>query len=432
MKENKGLKVILLLLSILFSVGAAFFFLYLGYAGTWWFFPIGAIFGLDALMTFIGATNKDTYKGMRVLGVWQIFHVITMMVYLLMMILWNDINQILPYQLTYMVLGAGAGFKLLTCLISAAAVKKNYNPILHAFRNEDAIIIFYFILLTSLVISNQFYPGTGEGLLKEKPIWIYIINIVLNAGFTIWAALLALSTDIRAKEREALSTAGKIKHLIRWIGDNEIGVFFGLIFTGYLVALAFMNANTSIFYVFIGVYYLLMGTVRFINYFWHRRILKDSANHIEENRRSSWILLFDAITYLIFSDLVAVGAIFLMTDKINAGTNIYYFLFFIVPFGIFKLVMAGRAIKSNRKENNTYKLGLGYISLIGAFFSFLEVIAIAVHSFNNVFKWISVITSVVFIKVFVLVIAVTFVVHWIRSLIINRKSKERRYAKDKH
>ena len=135
---------------------------------------------------------------------------------------------------------------------------------------------------------------------------------------------------------------------------------------------------------------------------------------------------------MIFSDLVAVGAIFLMTDKINAGTNIYYFLFFIVPFGIFKLVMAGRAIKSNRKENNTYKLGLGYISLIGAFFSFLEVIAIAVHSFNNVFKWISVITSVVFIKVFVLVIAVTFVVHWIRSLIINRKSKERRYAKDKH
>ena len=432
MKENKGLKIFLTVLSILFSIGGAFVFFYLGYLGIPWFFPIAAFFMLDGFMTFIGSNIKDQYKGMRVLGVWQIIHVILLMVYLLVMILWNDINQIMPYQLSYIAFGSLIGYKLITCLINEIAIKKQYNPTLHAFRNSDAIIIFYLLLILGLTITNQFYPGTGEGLLKEKPIWIYIIDIVLNAGLTIWAALLALSTDIRAKEREHLSTTGKIRHLIRWIGENEIGVFFGLIFTGYLAALAFMNSKTSIFYVLIGVYYVLMGTVRFLNYFWHRRILKDSANHIEENRRSSWILLFNAIVYTLFSDIVAFGAIFLMTNKINAGTNIYYFLFFIVPFGIFKLIIAAKSIRSNRRENNTYKMGIGYVSLISAFFSFLEGSAIAVHSLHTGFKWAAVITSVVFIKIFVLVIAVTFVVHWIRSLIINRKGKERRYAKDKH
>ena len=426
MKTNKGLKAFLALLSILSSLAAAAFSIYLGVLGTWWFIVIGCYFVTEALLIFIASLIKDEYKGMRVLGVAQIIGVLIMMDFLLVMILWNDYpTQVIPYNLSYIVFGACAGVKALTGLISAIANKKHYTPMLHGFRNGDIITLFYFLLIVELIITNYFFPGTGEGLLKEKPLWIYIIDVGSNATFTILAALLALSTDIKAKEEKQLSTGGKIKHVVGWFNDNEVTMFFGLIFTSYLAVLAFINVKTSPFYIFLGLYYILTALVRFINYVWHRIILKKVGdNQVRDNRYSSFILLFDSIAFLILSDIIVFGAIMIMLDKSNTGTNVYLFLFMIVPFGIMRFVNAVRETRNGRINNNTYKLGLGYISLIGGFFALLEIVAILSHGMNVVLKYILIIGMVVIVKLAVLIICVIFIVHFVRSLIINRKSKE--------
>ena len=40
-----------------------------------------------------------------------------------------------------------------------------------------------------------------------------------------------------------------------WMNDNEISMFFSLIFTFYLIGLALMNVTTSIFYLFLSPKY---------------------------------------------------------------------------------------------------------------------------------------------------------------------------------
>lgn len=424
MKENKVLKAFLILLSVLMSLGLAVFFFYLGSLKIYWFYPFGGFFILDALITLIGSCKKDRYNGMKTLGGWQIFSTIVVMVYLLVMILWDNPNNNIPFNLMYIFLGAASGIKLLFAILSGFSMTRHYQPIMHAHRNGAIIHMFFFMIIAGLTVTNYFYPGSGEGLLKEKPLWIYIVDVSANGIITFVVALLALSTIVRAKVREEISTAGKFKHLFSWISDNEIGMFFGLIFTGYLTGLALMNVKTSIFYIFLAIYYALIMGIRFINYLWHRTILIEAKdNKRKENFRSSWILLFNAVVYTIFSDIIAVGAIILITNKMNLGANIYLFLFITIPFGILKFILAIRSIRVNRRQNDTYRLGLGYISLIGALFSMLEIVAISLHDLQNVFKWVATIFSVTVVKVFVLVVAVTFVVHWIRSLIINRKKR---------
>ena len=426
MKENSGLKVVSTLMTILVSLALAVFSFYLGYLKIYWFYPFAAFFVIDALITLIGSNKKDRYSGMLILGRWQAISVVIVMVYLLAMILWDDKDGLVPYTLMYIVIGVAFGIKLLFAILSHIAINRRYQPILHAHRNHNVIELFFLLTLLTLVITNQFVEPTGEGFLQEKPLFVYIIDISVNGILTIFAALYALSTVVRAKEREEMSTAGKIKHLLAWMNDNEISMFFSLIFTLYLIGLALMNIKTSIFYIFLAVYYGFLIFIRLINYLWHRTIMNNTKTKMGENRSSSWILLFDAIAYTLFSDVLAFGAIMLMTNKVNAGSNIYLFLFITIPFGILKFILAIRAIKSNKDKNNTYRLGLGLIALINAVFSLLEIIAISIHDLTSIFKWFLIVASVSVVKIFVLVVAVIFVIHFFRSLIINRRSKERK------
>ena len=145
--------------------------------------------------------------------------------------------------------------------------------------------------------------------------------------------------------------------------------------------------------------------------------------------QSSFILLFDSLAFLFLSNVIATGAIIIMLDKSNTGTNIYLFLFMIVPFGIMRFVNAIKEIKNGRVNNNTYKLGLGLMSLITGFFAILEILAILSHGMNITLKYILIISMVVIVKIVVIVICIIFLVHFFRSLIVNRKSKEKRWKK---
>ena len=317
MQENRGLKIFLTLLSVFTSIGLAAYFFYLGFLlKIYWFIPFVFYFLFDILFTLIGVGRVNKYDGMRVIGWWQVFSVIVVMVYLLSMMLWDDKAGVMLYQITYIVLGVAAGIKVITSLCAGISMRKNYHPILHAYRNGAIIQIVFFMIIAGYTVTNYFYPGTGEGLLKEKPLWIYIIDVSANGVLTLFVSFFALSTDIRAKVREQISTAGKFKHLMSWISDNEISMFFGLIFSLYLTGLALMNIKVSVFYIGLAVYYVLIMTIRIINYLWHRLILKNcKGNKIKENRHSSFILLYNAVTYSLFSDAIAIGAIILMLSR---------------------------------------------------------------------------------------------------------------------
>lgn len=430
MRPRKGLKALLAIISSLVSFAIAGYAFYLVSLTNYWFITIGVYFAFEGLFIIIASAIKDEYKAMRVQGVFQILGVILMMDYLLVMALWNDPYQVMVYQFSYVFFGVAAGLKGLTCLISTIAVKKYYSPILHAFRNNDLITLFYLLLIIELIITNQFYPGTSvnifDNLFKEKPIWIYIIDASLNATFTIMAALLALSTDIRSKTREELTTVGKIKHTAQWFNDNEVSMFMGLVFTMYLAIIAFLNVKLHWFYIVLGCFYLGTATIRLINYLWHKAIVKKCGNNkIRENRLSSFILLFDAFAYFFFSFVISGAAIFLMVTDANVGKNIYLFLFIVVPFGILRLVTAVKGIRKYRRENDTYHLGLGYISLISVFFSLTEIIAITMYFAPTILKYITIIGVVSILQIVVLIVCVTFVIHFVRSLIINRRGKEK-------
>ena len=436
--KNRALAIIVAIISFLVSLFISGYCFYLSSLGNFWFIAIGCFFVLEAIFLIIPLFKKDDYQAMRLQGIFQILGVILLMPYLLFMILWNDPNGLMDYSiLTYLLLSGTALAKLLLFIATRFVIKKDYQPLLHAYSNNGLITVFYLGLLIELIVINQYFPGSSnaifDNLLKEKPLWTYIISIGVNAVSTVFAALLALSTEIRAKTQEQLTTTGKIKHTIKWFNDNEVSMFFSLIFTMYLAVLAIIHMKQSFFYILLFVYYVGTALIRFINYYWHKRIVKKVGdNQIRENRLSSWILLFDALTYLFFSNVLVLGAIVMMAEKVNTGSNIYLFLFMIIPMAIMRFITSNKSVKRNRKENNTYKLGISLIGVVTLFFTILEIVAISCHAMPVVWlRYVIIIIAVIAVKIAVIVTAIIFIVHWLRSIILNRRSKERKLAKQK-
>lgn len=435
-KKNRELTTLMAIMSAFISLLVAGFCFSFAFKQNYWFIAVAFYFVLEGASIIAPLFIKDDYKAMKFQGVSQIISVIIFMPYLLFMILWNDANGTMDYSFfTYFIFAVAAFIKAMFFTGIRMFIKKDYHPMLNGYANGALISSFILLAIIELIIVNNFYPGTTtavfDNLLKEKPIWIYIIDIITNATLTIFAALLALSTAIRAETREELSTTNKIKHTIKWFGDHEVSTFFGVLFTLYLAVLALINMKQSFFYILMFVYYIGTATIRIINYLWHRRIKKKCGdNQIRDNRLSSWILLFDAFAYLIFSNVLVVAAIFMMIQKANAGTNVYLFLFFSVPMAIMRLVTTFKSIKANRKGNNTYKLGLSLGGLVALFFTILEIVAIGCHEFSVVLLRFSfIIIAIGAVKIAVIVVAIIFVIHWFRSIILNNRFRERKLKK---
>ena len=431
--KHKFYDVLLAIVSALVSAFVAGYSFYLSGLGNNWFITIAIYFVIEAIGLFASLFIKDEYKSMRFQGIIQIISVILFMSYLLFMILWNDANGLMDYSLvTYFAFGGVAFVKLIIFLVTRFIIRNHYSPFVHAISNSGLISVLFLLLIIELIIFNRFYPGNStaifENLLKEKPLWVYIVNILSNASLTVLAALLALSTDIRAKTQEELSTTNKIKHTIKWFNDNEVSMFIGLMFTLYLAVLSIINMKQSFFYILMFFYYLGTALIRIINYLWHKRIQKKCGdNQIKDNRLSSWILLFDALTYLAFSNILVVAAIFMMIQKANAGSNIYLFLFMIIPMGLMRFRNSNKSIRRNRRENNTYRLGVSLIGLVSVFFSILEIAAISLHNLSIVWvRYVFIILAIIAVKIAVIVVAIIFVIHWLRSIILNNRIKERK------
>ena len=436
--KNRLPSILVAILSCLVTLLLSGYIFYLSFIGNYWFIALAICFLLANGFIIAPLFIKDDYKAMRMQGIYQIISVVLLMPYLLFMILWNDANQKMDYSLlTFLLLGGITLIYGLIYLISFLSNKREYHPLMHAYANNALVHAFYILIIIELIIVNKFYPGDStaifDNLLREKPIWIYIIDILTNGTFTVLAALLALSTDIRAKTKEELSTSNKIKHTAKWFSDNEVSMFFPLIFTLYLAVLSLINMKQDFFYVLLFIYYIGTATIRFINYYWHKKIEKRCGdNQINDNRLSSWILLFDSITYLIFSNVLMAASIVMMIKKSNSGSNIYLFLFVTIPMLFFRFVTANKNVKKNRKNNNTYRLGVSLIGIVSLFFSILEVVAISCHELPVIWlRVVIIVLAIIAAKIAVIIVSVIFVIHWFRSIILNRWSKERKYLREK-
>ena len=435
-KKNREMCALLAILSALVSVLLAGYSVYLSVLGNLWFIGVAVFFLIETWLVIWPLLKEEDYQAMRVQGIAQIIGVLFFMPYLLFMILWNDPDAKMDYSaMTFLFLGVSMIFNVLLYFVNRIMIKEEYHPLLHAYSNNSLINAFYIIILIQLIIVNRFIPGIAisdiQNLLEAKPIWVYIIDIIVNGTFTVFAALLALSTTIRAETKEQLSTKGKIKHTAKWFTDHEISMFFGLMFTLYLAVLSIINMKISFFYILLFIYYIGNAIIRVANYLLHERIKKISdGNQIKDNRYSSWLLLLNAVTYLFFSNVLVVAAIFMMIQKANLGSNIYLFLFISIPMAIYRWFTTNKSIKKNRKENNTYKLGISLIALVNVFFTILEVVAISCHELPIVWlRYVIIILAIIIAKISVIIVAFIFVIHWIRSMILNSRRKERRLAK---
>ena len=437
-KKNRELCILMAILSSIVLILLAGYSVYLAVLGNYWFIASAVFFLVETWFVIWPLLKPEDYQAMRLQGITQIIGVLFYMPYLLFMILWNDPETKMDYSaMTFLFLGVASIFNILLYFVNRLLIKEEYHPLLHAYSNNSLINAFYIVIIIQLIIVNRFYPGSSnavfENLLQEKPIWIYIIDIIVNGTLTAFAALLALSTAIRAETKEQLSTKGKIKHTIKWFSDHEVSMFFGLMFTVYLAVLSIINMKQSFFYILLFIYYIGNATIRLTNYLLHKRIQRISdGNQIKDNRYSSWLLLLNALTYLFFSNVLVVAAIFMMIQKANAGTNIYLFLFMIVPMAIIRWFTANKNIKANRKGNNTYRLGISLIGLVNVFFTILEVVAISCHQLPIVWlRYVIIILAIIAVKISVIVVAFIFIIHWIRSMILNSRRKERRLAREK-
>lgn len=436
LKKNRDLCALMAGLSAFTSLLIAGYSVYLTVLGNFWFIAIAVCFLLECFFLIFPLFKPEDYQAMKLQGIGQILSVLILMPYLLFMILWNDPNHKMDYSaFMFLFFGVATVFKVLLYFVNRLLIKEDYHPLLHAYSNGSLISAFYIVIVVELTIVNIAYPGTTtsvfENVLREKPVWIYIIDILLNATLTVFAALLALSTLIRADTKEQLSTKGKLKHTAQWFSDHEISMFFGLMFTLYLAVLSIINMKQSFFYILLFIYYLGNAIIRVTNYLLHKKIQRISeGNQIKDNRYSSWLLLLNAVTYLLFSNVLVVAAIFMMIQKANVGSNIYLFLFMIVPMAIYRWFTANKNIRRNRRENNTYRLGISLIALVNVFFTILEVVAISCHELPVVWlRYVIIILAIIAAKISVIVVAFIFVIHWIRSMILNSKRKERRLAK---
>ena len=418
MKKKTFLIILTAIISTLVSLTIGGYSFYLAIKSNFWFIYISAYFLTEGAFIFSSLFIKEEYKRMRVLGIFQVINVIALMCYLLVMLLWNDDGNMV-FLYSYFVFGGGAVLKLLTYLINSLSIRKEYNVTLHTYRNNDFISFSYLMLIIELIIFKYFYPTTTE-------LYVYIVEGATNAIFTLLASFFALSTIIRSDTHEPISVGGKIKYTIAWFNDHEISFFFSTIFSSYLATMAFANIRGNFFFFFLGIYYVGMSFIRFINYIWHRKIKKRCGDNIvKENRLSSFILLFDAFIFSGFSVIVSIAAVAIMNNKINVDTNLYLFLFYIIPLAVFRFITSIKSSKKYRRERNTYKLGLSYTSLIASFFSVLEIVAILCHAWQTWAKVVIIIIAMIVVHVAVLVMCVIFVIQFIRGLIVNRRSREK-------
>ena len=412
---RKGL-IILSIFSSLASFAFGVFALYLSMIGNVYFIPIGIYYLLEGIFLIVPLTFKDEYRGMKYISIFQIVGVILMMCYLLFMIVWSDDGKML-FETTYYVIGGVALVKTITSIISHILLCKEYQPLVHSLRNSDLITLNYLACIVELVICTYFDN-------PNRRLELYIVEIGTNAILTAVVGFLALSLIIMAYKKEEQSMVGKFKTVGSWFRDNEISLFFGLIFTTYLAIAALINMKNSFFYIFIFIFYFVFALIRLNNWHWHKKIVTNNPGQPERvNHFTSKIMIFDALVIFLVGSAFAVGAILMMLDKFKTETNIYYFLIILLPFTLMRVIMTIVSFRNGKKANDVYFDIKNYLSLISLGFSLLGVIAIACYSLPYAARLAIIIISAILAMLLLQILVLIMLFRGFKGLIVHKRRR---------
>ena len=422
MSEKKGLKIFSAIISGSASILFGSFLIYICFLKQFFFIPLSVFFIFEGVFIFLALKSKEEYKALKLLGIFQVISVIIVMTYLLVMILWNNPEN-MDYFSTNIAIAIYTIIKLITTLINHIPLSKDYSPLHHAYRNNDLISAIYALTLLELVIIVFFDDG-------DRAIYLYVIEVLTNAILTVIAAFLALSSAIRANAKEHLTPKGKIKHFAGWFKDNEVSMYFSLTFTIYLSVLAAINMQNNKFYIFLFIFYLVMAFLRIIAFIWHKRIVKRNEGCERNiNHYSAKIIIFNAFMILLNGNAFAIAALILVLEQMNGTTNFLLFIFLLLPFAILRLLNAINDLKTAKRTNNLYIKGLGYLSLISAIFTLLAMSSLSISYFPETLKALSAYFLFALIQLYLFIMLLIMFIAGFKGLITNRV--DRKFLREK-
>ena len=252
-------------------------------------------------------------------------------------------------------------------------------------RRNYEIISASFIAYIILIIGASIFVN------EDIKLYVYIGEVVFFGG----TALIALFSAIYAYSPVPLSKDKSIvqngKDLLASLKEKNVFFYIGVIFTFILGIIAMNGANTSTgdtraSYIALATFYFAMAIIRVVTFWIHRfnKYKFEEKSPKAYYRLEHVSMLIVAIVLIILSNSFAGALALIIRNKETSETPIWWFMVYIVPFALFKLISAIRLKWKARKFNhNPYLIILSTQNLITAMYSVLGATALLHALFDN-------------------------------------------------
>lgn len=262
-----------------------------------------------------------------------------------------------------------------------------------------AFISYLIVILIALYVSANAmvdYPDIADSI----SMFVYVGEIVLMGGTVLVALLCAIFAFTPLPFSKKKGFVQNIKDFVKALSQKNVFFYCGVIFTYIMGIMALNGAATAAqaaegeetaasvmgSYIALASFYFAMGTIKLVS-FWVHSINKAklSEKHpVAYYRLEHIMVIVVAAALIILSDTFA-GALGLMLANQDAkDTPIWWFIIYVVPFALFKLISAIRVkIKSVKHHDNPYLMITAVLSIITALYSILGVTVLLHHFFDN-------------------------------------------------
>ena len=262
-----------------------------------------------------------------------------------------------------------------------------------------AFISYLIVILIALYVSANVmvdYPDIADSI----SMFVYVGEIVLMGGTVLVALLCAIFAFTPLPFSKEKGFVQNIKDFVKALSQKNVFFYCGVIFTYIMGIMALNGAATAAAaadgeenaasvmgsYIALASFYFAMGTIKLVS-FWVHSINKAklSEKHpVAYYRLEHIMVIVVAASLIILSDTFA-GALGLMLANQDAkDTPIWWFVIYVVPFALFKLISAIRVkIKSVKHHDNPYLMITAVLSIITALYSILGVTVLLHHFFDN-------------------------------------------------
>ena len=305
---------------------------------------------------------------------------------LLLLTAWTRTENVtnLDYIIMLSTFGCGLVMKTVIMLIWHRKYKTT-NEVRFLGRRNFEIIAMSFLSYLLLILTVSIFDN------PERNTFVYLGELVMEAGtaaIALFCSIYAFSPVPLSKDKSLIKNT---KDMVKSLQEKNVFFYAGVIFTFILGIIALTGAkdatgDTRQSYIALATFYFVMGTIKLIT-FWVHYFNKNKFS--ESNPKLYYklehiMMLVVAIVLIIFTDTFAGALALIIANKEATDTPIWWFIIYIVPFAIFKLVSAvGQKIKSIKLHDNPYLLIGATQSVITALYSVLGATALLHHLFDN-------------------------------------------------